>query len=93
MVVEANHNLHRHVHAEDFPEQHELPHITAPVLLVHGDRDPALPLDIPTSLYTMLPNAELCLLPNTGHNPPAEQPRWFNAIALDFLARRYKAHS
>jgi pimeloyl-ACP methyl ester carboxylesterase len=89
MVVEANHNLHSHVHAEDFPEQDELPRITAPVLIVHGDRDPALPLDIPTSLYTMLPNAELCLLPNTGHNPPAEHPAWFNAIALDFLTRRY----
>lgn len=89
LVVEANHNLHRHAHAEDFPEQDELPGMTAPVLIVHGDRDPALPLDIPTSLYTLLPDAELCLLPNTGHNPPAEQPAWFNAIALDFLTRRY----
>ena len=56
---------------------------------MHGYRDTALPLDIPTSLYQMLPNAELCLLPNTGHNPPGEQPAWFNAIALDFLHRRY----
>lgn len=90
IVAEANHNLHSHAHSEDFPEQDELSQITAPVLIVHGDRDPALPLDIPTSLYKMLPNAELCLLPNTGHNPPAEHPAWFNAVALDFLTRHYK---
>ncbi len=91
-VIEAFHNLHTHAHTEDFPEVEELRGIEAPVLIVHGDRDPLIAVDVPTSLYGLLPNAELCLLPNTGHLPPKERPEWFNAITLDFLARRYGEH-
>ena len=88
-VTEAWIGLHAHAHTEDFPEAEEVQAIRAPVLIVHGDRDALFPVDVPTALYRLLPNAELCLLPNTGHAPPAEHPDWFNAIVLDFLARRY----
>jgi pimeloyl-ACP methyl ester carboxylesterase len=89
IVTEAWIGLRAHAHAEDFPEAAELRAIRAPVLIVHGDRDTLFPIDVPTELYRLLPDAELCLLPNTGHAPPAEHPDWFNTIALDFLARRY----
>lgn len=46
------------------------------------------PVSVPADLYRPLPDAEPCILPNTGHVPPAERPAWFNAIVLDFLARR-----
>ena len=88
-VIEAHHDLGIHAHAENFPEAEELRGIKAPVLIVHGDRDPVFPVEVPMSLYRLLPNAELCVLPNTDHEPPEECPDWFNAIALDFLARRY----
>ena len=90
-VVDAFHALYAHAHEEEFPEPEELRHINAPVLIVHGDRDFLFSVDVPTALYRLLPNAELCLLPNTDHTPPDEHPDWFNAIALDFLARRYAA--
>src|SRR6266540_3607452 len=89
IVTEAWIGLHAHAHTEDFPEAEELWGIRAPVLIAHGDRDDLFPIEIPTSLYRLLPDAELCLLPNTKHAPPAEHPDWFNAITLDFLARRY----
>jgi pimeloyl-ACP methyl ester carboxylesterase len=77
-----------HAHAADFPEPQELRAMQAPVLIVHGDRDSFFPLEVPTTLYGLLPNAELCVLPNTGHAPPWERPAWFNTIVLDFLSRR-----
>ena len=91
-VIEAFHNLHTHAHTEDFPEAEELREIGAPVLIVHGDSDHLFPVEIPMGLYRLLPDAELCVLPNTDHFAPEERPDWFNAIVLDFLARRYVAN-
>ena len=88
-VITAFHDLHAHARDEDFPEANELRGITAPVLIVHGDRDPFFPVEMPSELYRLLPKAEFCVLPNTGHTPPEEHPGWFNDIALDFLARHY----
>jgi pimeloyl-ACP methyl ester carboxylesterase len=87
-VVEAFGALGHHTLTDDFPEQDELRGITAPTLIIHGDRDPLFPIAVPTTLYGLLPDAELCILPRTGHMPPVERPEWFNAIALEFLARR-----
>ncbi len=89
IVTEAWIGLGAHPHGVDFPEPEELRAIRAPVLIAHGDRDPLFPVEVPIGLYRLLPNAELCLLPNTGHAPSAERAEWFNAIALDFLARSY----
>jgi pimeloyl-ACP methyl ester carboxylesterase len=77
-----------HAHAEDFPEAEELRALGTPTLIVHGDRDRFFPIAVPTALYALLPDAELCILPQTGHFPPVEHPDWFNAIVLDFLDRR-----
>ena len=88
MVGEAFIALGTHAHGEDFPEAEELRGIAAPTLIVHGDRDWFFPVAVPTELYRLLPDAELCLLPNTGHVPPVERTEWFNAIVSDFLGRR-----
>jgi pimeloyl-ACP methyl ester carboxylesterase len=83
--------LGTHAHGEDFPEAEELRAIAAPTLIIHGDRDFFFPVAIPIGLYGLLPDAELCILPRTGHVPPVERPDWFNTIARDFLARRVQA--
>lgn len=88
-VVEAHAALGFHAHAEDFPQAEDLLAIVAPVLIVHGDRDSAHPVEDTLRLYRLLPDCELCVLPHTDHFPPEEHPDWFNTIALDFLARRY----
>jgi pimeloyl-ACP methyl ester carboxylesterase len=87
-VVAAWLALADHGHAEDFPEPGNLHRIRAPTLVVHGDRDRYFPVEVPVELYRLLPDAELCLLPRTGHGVQRERPEWFNAIVLDFLARR-----
>jgi pimeloyl-ACP methyl ester carboxylesterase len=87
-VAEAFIALGTHAHGEDFPEPEELRAISAPTLIIHGDRDRSFPIEVPGELYRLLPDAELCILPSTGHVPPVERPEWFNAILLDFLARR-----
>jgi pimeloyl-ACP methyl ester carboxylesterase len=88
IVAEAFCALGTHAHGDDFPEAEELRAISAPALIIHGDRDFFFPPEVPGELYRLLPNAELCILPSTGHVPPVERPAWFNAIVLDFLARR-----
>ena len=88
-VITAFHDLHAHARDEDFPEADEVRGIVAPVLIVHGDRDPFFPVEMPVELYRLLPHAEFCVLPNTGHLPSEARPSWFSDIALDFLARHY----
>jgi pimeloyl-ACP methyl ester carboxylesterase len=80
--------LGTHAHSDDFPQQEELSSITAPTLVIHGDRDRFFPVAVPITLYGLLPDAELCILPRTGHTPVGERPEWFTPIALDFLQRR-----
>jgi pimeloyl-ACP methyl ester carboxylesterase len=67
----------------------EVERISTPILLVHGDRDHHFAPEIACGLYRKLPSAELCVLPNTGHWPPTEQPEIFNLLATDFLTRTY----
>jgi pimeloyl-ACP methyl ester carboxylesterase len=56
--------------------------------VVHGDRDFFFPVEGALALYRLLPDAELCVLPRTGHSVEHAHPGRFNAIVLDFLARR-----
>ena len=75
-VVSAFLALGTHAHTDDFPEQEELRDIAAPTLVIHGDRDPFFPVAVPTALYGLLPDAELCILPRCGHTPVRERPEW-----------------
>ena len=53
------------------------------------DRDPTIPVERAARFRILLTNAELCVLPNTGHSPPEEQPGLFNPTVLDFPERHY----
>lgn len=46
-----------------------LANITAPVLLIWGDRDFYFPLDVAVELFKLLPNAKLWVIPDQGHTP------------------------
>lgn len=80
--------LSGHEPGEDFPNVEELARIEAPVLIVHGDRDHNFSPELAFKFYRLLPDAELCILPNTGHWPPSEQPDAFNLLLRGFLKRR-----
>jgi len=41
--------------------------IKAQTLIIHGDRDPFFPIDIPVTSYKNIPNSYLWVVPNFGH--------------------------
>ena len=65
----------------------DLARIDAPVLILDGDADEVIELEHTRTLAELIPTAELCLIPGTGHMAPWQKPAQFNRIVLDFLAR------
>lgn len=61
--------------------------IKDPVLVISGDRD-AITLEHTVQIYRAIPNAELCILPDTDHDTFTARPGWVNPIALNFLDRK-----
>ncbi len=64
-----------------------LPSITVPTLVVVGDEDLLTPRALSTAMASLLPIAELAVLPQAGHLSNLEQPDAFNAALLRFLDR------
>ena len=56
------------------------------VLVLAGDRD-VIKLDHTLQIYRALPQAQLSILPNTGHATFAQRPEWINPLILQFLAQ------
>jgi pimeloyl-ACP methyl ester carboxylesterase len=62
--------------------------IQAPALVLAGDRDEFVPLDLTVSLYRELPHAELAICPDTDHTGPTPpRARVFASLIRDFAAR------
>ncbi len=59
--------------------------ITAPTLVVWGERDPWIPLEAGQALHAGLPQSQLAVIPAVGHLPMEEAPEAFNATVLAFL--------
>lgn len=60
--------------------------VTNPVLLVHGAKDPAIPLDWAKEAASWLPDARLDVLPGLGHLAHEEAPEKVAALIAAFLA-------
>lgn len=58
--------------------------IKARVLVMAGDRD-AISLEHTLQIYHALPNAELWILPDTGHGTFVDRPDWTDPFVLSFL--------
>jgi pimeloyl-ACP methyl ester carboxylesterase len=65
----------------------QLSQISAPTLLIAGERDSFGHPEQQIAMRGALPNAELCILPAAGHDVMNEQPELFRLAALDFLRR------
>jgi pimeloyl-ACP methyl ester carboxylesterase len=65
----------------------ELARIKVPTLIVAGDRDYSR-VEETTRIFRSIPNARLCILPETGHTTFQDRPDWLNSIILDFLDRK-----
>jgi pimeloyl-ACP methyl ester carboxylesterase len=69
------------------PIRDRLGAITAPTLVIHGDRDPVFPLGHAEALVQVVPGARLLVLERTGHElPPPVWDRVVPAI-LDLTTR------
>jgi pimeloyl-ACP methyl ester carboxylesterase len=63
----------------------QLTTITTPFLILDGAKEEAIDLNQTKLMGLLIPNAELVLMPDTGHFAMFEQPEEFNQIVLDFL--------
>jgi pimeloyl-ACP methyl ester carboxylesterase len=61
--------------------------LRCPLLLVHGDRDHLVALDVPAALQALLPAAHLLNLPFAGHVVMADEPQLLLAGLRRFLAQ------
>lgn len=63
----------------------KLPRVTAPALLVWGERDAIVPPAVGERVGRLLPRADLVVLPGAGHVPMWDRPTEFNRLLLEFL--------
>jgi pimeloyl-ACP methyl ester carboxylesterase len=63
--------------------------IDAPALVLGGDRDELVPIDLSVSLFRALPDAELAVCPALSHDGPTpERAGIFAGLIRDFARRR-----
>ena len=67
-----------------------LPQIKAPTLVMDGDQDYLVPLEIFKDMASRIPNAELVVMEGVGHMFGWEVPERVSKIILDFLKRHPK---
>jgi pimeloyl-ACP methyl ester carboxylesterase len=63
-----------------------LRHVSAPTLLIWGQRDVLVPPAVGEQLRDELPDARMLAIPNAGHVVMYDRPRAFDKAALGFLA-------
>lgn len=69
----------------DPPAAERLGDITAPALILYGDKDIADVRAAAGPLAAAIPGARLAVIPNAAHLPHMERPDFFNGVVLDFL--------
>ena len=62
----------------------DLRRVRVPTLLVVGDRDVFVPVDHAVALYRQLPEAQLCIVPDCGHQAMVLRPALFRDVAERF---------
>jgi len=67
----------------------QLPAVRPPVLILHPDASPFIPVAVATQLHAGLPDAELHVIGHAKHGMPFSHGRQCAAILRDFLARRF----
>ena len=64
-----------------------LPSISVPALVVVGESDALVPLEVAEGMAKAIPGARLEVVPDAGHVANLENPEAFNRAFADFLAR------
>lgn len=66
----------------------ELKKITAPVLIMIGDRD-IIRNEHAIEIFNNIPKSQLCIMPGTNHGAPRNNTAVFNKIATNFLQKTF----
>jgi pimeloyl-ACP methyl ester carboxylesterase len=61
--------------------------VMCPTLIVHGEADAAVPVDLARQITAALPNARLEIIPGGGHRPDIRSPELVNPLLLEFLLK------
>lgn len=69
----------------------DLERVLAPALIVWGEKDRVLPLQLGVDLFRALPGAVLDIISGAGHNPMWDRPEQFNRAVAQFLCARAEA--
>jgi pimeloyl-ACP methyl ester carboxylesterase len=59
--------------------------ISVPVLIIWGEEDQVVPLEVGKKFKLDIPDSQLVILPKTGHMPPEEEPKATRQAIRDFL--------
>ncbi|MBL7697006.1 MAG: alpha/beta hydrolase [Chitinophagaceae bacterium] len=62
-----------------------LTNIRVPVMIAQGDKD-EINIDHAVHLYRLIPNSQLCILPNTTHEVFSERPEIISQLAINFFS-------
>ncbi|GAB7095320.1 alpha/beta hydrolase [Halolamina litorea] len=62
-----------------------LPDLSVPTLVIHGEADPLVPVEWAVRAGTLMPDAEVRILPDCGHWPPRERPEDVVSLIGEFL--------
>lgn len=80
------HGVAKMLHITDISA--DLPKIQNPVLIIHGENDPIIPLESSKVLAAGLPQARLDVVAGHGHSLNVEDPKLFVSKVNDFLFHR-----
>lgn len=69
----------------------QLPHVTAPTLIIWGSHDPVLPVSHAHTACELIPNSQVRVMEGCRHTPQMERPQEFNRLVLDFLAASHRS--
>ncbi len=69
----------------DVDLRQQISRITCPILLIHGENDPLMPLPAARWLVDRLPQARLEVFPGAAHAPFLNDPERFARLVGDFL--------
>ena len=82
--IKATHDCVKAFSETDFTE--DLKKITVPALVIHGDDDQIVPIDITSKkTATLLPSGKLKIYKGGGHGIPQVQQDEFNEDLLNFI--------
>ncbi len=76
--------LHAGMRTETLIAPADLRRVRVPTLVVTGDRDVFVPVDHAVAFYRQLPDAQLCIVPDCGHQAMVLRPRVFGDVAEQF---------